>query len=67
MPVDARTEEMGFEPLGLHQGCGGEVRLLLTRRGGTRLCLQCGDAGPDCLEINPLADIRIDEQEVERE
>lgn len=58
------TEEMGIEPLGLHEGCGGEVWLILTSQGGTRACMVCGDQGPECLGIDPIEGIEITEVEV---
>lgn len=39
---DEVTEEMPFEPVGLHQDCGGEVRLIWGRDGGFEMCMLCG-------------------------
>jgi hypothetical protein len=39
------TEEMPFEPIGLHEGCGGEVRLIWCRAGGFEMCMLCGGTG----------------------
>lgn len=55
------TEEMPFEPVGLHQGCGGEVRLIWGRTGGFELCMLCGETASR-QDQNDLIQIEWDEQ-----
>lgn len=65
---DEVTEEMPFEPVGLHQGCGGEVRLIWAHDGGFELCLLCGETASrqdptDLIEIEWEVGFSIEENQ----
>lgn len=45
---------MEWELLGLHEGCGGEVYLVVGRSGGSRACRFCGAEGVNCLLMSEI-------------
>jgi len=46
--------DMRWELLGLHEGCGGQVFLALTKDQGGRLCEFCGASGVNCLLMSEI-------------
>lgn len=43
----AKTIKFSVDYIGSHEGCGGDVNLVSSSTGGTRLCAGCGATGED--------------------